>query len=331
MNGWTEVPEAGWRMRAASWDRQGGCRAVDLADLKRNLDDPDNLVWYHIVITDEEKAEDALQTIFGFNSLAARDAVEWTPRPSLHDYRDHLFFSVFSVISTQPEETFREIAVFMSAHYMVTIVREDSPEVERWYDEWRKSPAEIGPHPAQLVHNLLDEIVDAYFPITDDIENDLDRLEEEIFEGEVGRNQQILALKWRLNALRRHVSPARDIANGLLSRNVQLIPAEYKVYMQDIYDHALRVLERIDLNRDMVSDLVGAHLSVVSNQLNQVMRVLTVVSTILMSMTLVAGIYGMNFKRMPELQWANGYPMALGLMAAIGFFGVWLFRKLDWL
>jgi magnesium transporter len=77
--------------------------------------------------------------------------------------------------------------------------------------------------------------------------------------------------------------------------------------------------------------LVGAHLSVVSNQLNQVMRVLTVVSTILMSMTLVAGIYGMNFKRMPELQWANGYPMALGLMAAIGFFGVWLFRKLDWL
>ena len=138
-------------------------------------------------------------------------------------------------------------------------------------------------------------------------------------------------MKWRLNSIRRHVSPMRDITNGLLSRNVLLIPADSRVYIQDIYDHCLRVLERVDLNRDIVSDLVSTHLTVISNELNIVMRVLTAVSTILMSMSLVAGIYGMNFKRMPELEWAHGYPMALGLMGALALVGVWLFRRLRWL
>lgn len=126
--------------------------------------------------------------------------------------------------------------------------------------------------------------------------------------------------------MRRHLTPLRDVVNTLLRRDVTLVPQAAKPYFQDIYDHVLRLTELIDLNRDILTTVLDAQLNIASNRLNEVMRVMTVLATLLMTGALVAGIYGMNFEFMPELHWRMGYPFAIGLMVVISLIELALFR-----
>ncbi|MDW8364157.1 MAG: magnesium/cobalt transporter CorA, partial [Myxococcales bacterium] len=193
-------------------------------------------------------------------------------------------------------------------------------------------PERVGRTPAHLLHLLLDAIVDEYFPIADTLEEKADDLEEAIFAGD-GSVQvaDILRVKRRLLELRQHITPLRDILNALLRRDVELIPDEVVPYLQDVYDHTLRVAELADINRDILAGVLDAHLSVTSHRLNEVMRILTVISTLLMSAALIAGIYGMNFEFMPELRWKAGYPFAGAMMVLVALIELYIFRRKGWI
>ena len=191
---------------------------------------------------------------------------------------------------------------------------------------------QVGPGVGGLLYTLLDALVDGYFPVIDDLAERVEVVEASIFQAR-GEDHlaDVFALKKELLNLRRTLSPERDVLNVLLRRDVPLFGSDILVYFQDVYDHTIRVLDSVDLYRDQLSGLLDAHLSIVSNRLNETMKRMTALATILMTLALVSGIYGMNFRIMPELDWQYGYAYALSLMLTLGVGLFVIFNRIGWL
>lgn len=224
-----------------------------------------------------------------------------------------------------------EVGFFVGRNFVVTVATDEVPLLDAWVQRWCRSMSLTVPSSAVLLHNLLDAIVDEYFPIADELEDQMDVLEERIYSGRGSVVAEALSVKRNLLHLRRRIAPLRDVLNGLMRRDVEIIPLEIKPHFQDIFDHTIRITETIDITRDILGSIIDAHLSLTSNKLNEVMRFMTVISTILMSMALIAGIYGMNFRFMPELNWTAGYPFAIALMVAVAVAEYVVFRRMGWL
>ncbi len=289
------------------------------------------LVWIHVLAQDHAPAAQFLSEVFGFHELEIEDALTPGERPHLHESETHLFFTAPAIRIEEAKLYFAEIGFFLSKGRLVTVATEPVALIDQWFGRCAKPTFGAPGDASRLVHHLLDAIVDAYYPAMDALEDQAEALEDLVFKGQPVGVKDLLRLKRRLLETRRRLTPFRDILNGLLRHDTPFIARGDRIYFQDVYDHVLRVLEHIDLNRDLLASVLDANLNTVSNRLNQIMRVLTVASVVLMSMALVAGIYGMNFKFMPELGWRSGYPLALGAMLAIGLLELWVFRKMKWL
>jgi magnesium transporter len=225
-----------------------------------------------------------------------------------------------------------EIHLFIGTAYLVSVHWGRSPAIAATQERFRTRSATMGRDVGLLLYSVLDAIVDRYFPLLDRIGDEIDELEDVIIAGRAEKEavQRILEHKRGLLELRRIVAPMRDVANELLRRDVELIDESTIPYYQDLYDHLIRVLDAVDLYRDLVATVLDANMAVQSNSLNAVMKRLTALTVILMVPTLIAGIYGMNFANMPELDWAPGYFVALLVMATavIGLFA--FFRARGW-
>jgi len=179
---------------------------------------------------------------------------------------------------------------------------------------------------------FLDTVVDSYFPMIDAIGDAVEELEMQVLSGaSPAQLRNVLQLKRTLLEFRRHVAPTREALNALLRGDILAVERHTMMQIQDVYDHVLRVIDAIDLHRDLLTSILDVHLSVQSNRLNQVMKVLTIASIILMGNSLIAGIYGMNFAQMPELSWAFGYPATLLAMALLSVGMFVYFRRRGWL
>src|SRR5207247_3659859 len=184
----------------------------------------------------------------------------------------------------------------------------------------------------------LDEIVDGYFDALDQLEDGCEEVEEPVFGGtesptseEMGRQGQIFQLKKELLKFRRVVAPLREVLDVMQRRTIDVVTVPLEPYYRDVYDHILRAADFVDSLRDILSSALEAHLAVVSNRLNEVMKRLTSWGAIILVPTLIAGIYGMNFRQMPELNWLFGYPFALGLMALSAIMLFRVFNRRGWL
>ena len=290
-----------------------------------------SLTWVKVVARDRAAAEKLLIEGFGFHELPVEDALTAGERPHLHEEDNYLFLTAPAVRVEAPKLYFDEVGVFVCVGLIVTVTTVPCDLVERWFRRWQSSAHGLGTDAAMLLHTLIDAIVDEYFPALDVLEAQATELETGVFRGKQLQIKDILRLKRRLLELRRRLSPFRDVVNGLLRRDVALIGREAKPYFQDVYDHTLRILEATDLNREILATLLEAHLANVSNQLNQTMRWLTAVTTILMSLALVAGWYGMNFRHMPELNSPLAYPAIFLASLLLAGIEIWLFRKKGWL
>jgi len=297
----------------------------------RAFNDRHEFTWIHVVVDDVPAGTKLLEEEFGFHPLEVEDALSPHERPALQVTGDTMFLVVPSIVLGGDHERFVEVAFFVRAHGIVTVMTEPLPLLDHWMERCGRSVEATGKRPILLLHALVDAIVDGYFPAVDAIGDALDDIEDTIYASRKINISEALDIKRRLLEIRRQMSPVRDVLNGMLRRDVPLVDEEARVYFQDVFDHTLRVAEVIDMERDILASLLDAHLSIVSNNLNEVMKALTVVSTILMSGAFVAGVYGMNFTHMPELKWAGGYPFSIFLMAAIGFAEFWYFRKRGWI
>ena len=185
--------------------------------------------------------------------------------------------------------------------------------------------------PDFLFHHVLDAMVDEYAPVVDRVASRLDRLETRLFKNPTQKLlAHLLRLKRTVTGLRKTLILEREVLARLIRGEFDLVDEREVAYYRNVYDHLVRYTELVESAREMVSDLMETHLSAVSNRLNQVVKVLTMISTTLLPMALVTGIYGMNFKHMPELEWYYGYPMALGIMVLLGVGALAFFRWKKW-
>jgi magnesium transporter len=222
--------------------------------------------------------------------------------------------------------------MFIGRNYVVTVHYDFLPVLDEVRDRWHSAAHNVGQHPsAMLVYSILDAIVDDYFPFIDDLADRIDDLEEKVLnQADQATLHELFRFRKDLIAIRRVLAPERDVLNVLVRRETPVFDRETVIYFQDVYDHILRVTDAIDTYRDLISSALDAYLSAASNRLNQVMKTLTAASIILMTVTLVASIYGMNFVHMPELQWRFGYLWALGLMVILALVILEIFRRRDY-
>ncbi|MCA1592930.1 MAG: magnesium/cobalt transporter CorA [Acidobacteria bacterium] len=292
-----------------------------------------NVVWADV---SDPTSEDFIELAkeFNFHPLSIEDCQAPHQRPKVEEYEGYYFIVLYEAELVGPDDDLelRELNIFLGSNYLVTVHSRPIRAVEtakRLWHEWTDR-AEHGA--GMLAYLLIDAIVDDYLPLLDVLSDRMDDLEDQIFgEFKPESIQEIFRIKKQLLYLRRTITPLRDVFNTILRREQPIFARETHVYFQDVFDHIIRVADTIDTLRDMLGSTMDAYLSVQGNRMNMVMKRLTSIATILMSVTLVAGIYGMNFEFMPELHWRFGYVFSLGSMVAVGLALYFYFRKMRWL
>jgi magnesium transporter len=289
------------------------------------------LTWYRLVVAEPEGARAWLRETFRFHELATEDAVSDHERPGATISADETFVTLPAPRRSGESWEFVHLGVFARPGLVVSVSTSACANTDAWYSKWESSPGAVGTTASDLLHTMADDVVDGYFPLLDQIQESIDDLEEEVFRGERYDPSKAVKLRRALVEARRQAGPLRDVINGLLRKDSTVIDQASRLYFQDVYDHSLRVVESIDLSRDVLTSIMDAQLTLVSNRLNEVMRNMTSIATVLMAMALVTGVYGMNFEHMPELREPWGYPAVLGLLALMFFGGMGIATKIGWL
>ena len=306
-------------LRALVLDRADlSFREIPSHDLKAACERPDLVLW-----VDVEQPTDAdlqrLEREFGFHPLAVEDCRNRHQRPKVDEYPGYYFIVLYEAAMEDGRIRLTELAIFLGKNYVVTVhdgPLRAFPVADRL---WHGSTDLAERGSGLLAYLLIDTIVDAYFPLLDEVSEGMNVLEERIFGGSgFSAVQDVFRMKKDLLLLRRVVSPLRDVFNTLLRREQPVFSRETTVYFQDVYDHLIRIADSIDNQRDMLSSAMDAYLAVANQRTNLVLKRLTATATILMSVTLIASVFGMNFLHMPELHWRYGYVGALTTMLAVG-------------
>jgi magnesium transporter len=304
--------------------------------IKELINDLKHIFWLDV----QDPTEQELATIgeiFHLHPLAVEDASQEHQRPKVEEY-EHFFLLVFHTVNldaTKQELITHELDIFVGANYMITVHTEPVRELDEVELRWKRNGVQLERGVGILLYSLLDTIVDRYFPVSDELVSQAEELEDRLFAGaETIRERQLtldlLALKKQFLAFRRIVTPERDALYALTNRDSPFFSEHIMLYFRDVSDHITRLTDTLDLYRDQLSTIMDANLSIVSNDLNKVMRTLTATSIILMFNALIAGIYGMNFENMPELKLSYGYFGALAFMAVASMLLVLYFRRLKW-
>ncbi len=295
--------------------------------------DENKIVWADVADPTSEDFTN-LAAEFNFHHLSIEDCRKEHQRPKVEEYPGYYFIVLYEAELTGEHDhlELRELNIFLGANYLVTVHSRPIRAIktaERLWHEWTDR-AEHGA--GLLAYLLMDAIVDDYMPLLDILSERMDELEDQIFgEFQPAALEEIFRIKKQLLYLRRSITPLRDVFNTLLRREQPLFARATHVYFQDIFDHIIRVADTIDTLRDMLGSTMDAYLSVQGNRMNMIMKRLTSISTILMSVTLIAGIYGMNFQHMPELGWKYGYIFALLSMVGVGLLLYIYLKKVKWL
>ena len=305
---------------------------VQVADISDWLDKPEAVLWLDVEAPDQDDVA-LLRDEFHLHPLAIEDAVRSHERPKVESYNNY-YLIIFYAVDWAPdaaEITLRSLSLFIGSNYVISVHRGPVREVRDTLERWQRGNTQLS-RVGSLIHALLDGVVDNYFPVMDHVADHTEELEDVIFSRfNQSAIQAIFSLKKNLLRMRHVVAPERDVMNTLLRREIPVFGDQDMAYLQDVYDHVVRVTDSVDTYRDLLGSAVESYLSLQSNRLNEIVKVLTIASIVLMSNSVIAGIYGMNFVHMPELAWRYGYPWALGLMAVISLGLVGLFRRLRWI
>lgn len=295
---------------------------------------PDNFYWWDLFALSSDD-QLILSEKFKFHPLAIEDCISDVHYPKVDYYETYLYLVMHGVdIDLSQAEGFgpKELDVFLSKDYLVTYHEKEFrsiSEVKRRVLE--KVPLfEFGLD--FVLYSILDVMVIHYIPVLENIEGELETYEEKIFEDpkpEILRH--ILDLKRAVMRLKRTVFPQREVINHLARNEYEFVQKRTQAYFRDIYDHLYRMSEMTESFRDMSTAMVEAYLSTVSNRMNEIMKVLTTITTIFMPLTVITGIYGMNFEYFPELKWRYGYFAVLGVMLVVVVLLLSYFRKRRWL
>ena len=312
-------------------DGQVAEKNFDPARISDFLQEDNVLVWLDL----EDPSEGDLAMLreeFDIHPLAIEDARHREQRPKVEVYEGYFFLVLHAVSLLDKKLQDQEIHAFVGNGYLVTLRYPPAFDLTNVKRRWKQEQELAREGGGYLLHALIDEVVDGYFKVIDDIELRAEDIEDEVFADERVEDVQerVFQLRKELTNFRRHVMPLREVLD-LLEENRDVVTKELRAYYRDVADHVIRALEGIDNLREVLASMLDAYLSKVGTDLNVVMKQVTSWAAIILAPTLIAGIYGMNFRHMPELNWLFGYPFALGLMFLASFVLYRIFRKRDWL
>jgi len=309
-------------------------------ELPALLADETNLVWVDLRGDSEAEvdiAKDVLGNIFKFHYLTIEDCLETRNQPKIEGFPDYIYFIVHGV---KPDETTstnfvtKELDGYLGKNYVITFHVEKFQSVKNVKAQIRTSTFACQRGPAYLLHQILDRLVDLYMPVVDDFDNTISGLEERVFVMKKSSNKvlaEIMDLRRSVARLKRISSRQLEVMYRMSHGEFPQIPPAVLPFFRDVHDHLLRISDLAESYRDLVGGLFEIHFAVVSNKTNDIMKTLAVLSAIILPLSLIAGIYGMNFENMPELKSENGYWLTLGAMALITVVLLWYFWRRGWI
>ncbi len=284
---------------------------------------------------------DALSGVFNLHRLLVEDVVNVPQRPKIEHYQDQLLIIAIMVVLNPDGSGFNkeQVSLVLGKNYLLTV--QEEPQEDCFHGVRQRIESDRGIIRKQgadyLAYCLLDAIVDGYFPVLEYYGELIEDLEEEVMtKPDRSTLQKIYKIRRELLTIRRAIWPQRDAINSLIRDGSDLISHDVHIYLRDCYDHTVQVMDMVETYRELATGLMDVYLSAVSNKMNEIMKLLTIVSAIFIPLTFIAGVYGMNFSRekspynMPELDWYWGYPACLSLMLIIAGSLVFFFWKRGW-
>lgn len=313
---------------------QDGRKVADIPveDISEYLDRPGCFVWVALRDADEVELEQ-MREEFGLHELAVEDARKGHQRPKIEEYGDTLFAVIHMVEPVGAELQVGEVAIFVAKNYVLSVRRRSQQGFLGVRARCEREPHLLQQGPAFVLYALMDAVVDRYFPVVDMLESDLEEVEEKIFVKGSARNniERLYDLKRKVMVLKHAVGPMLEAVAKLHGGRVPAICAGTQEYFRDVYDHLARINTSIESIRDTISTAIQVNLSMVTIEESEVNKRLASWAAIFAIATLFAGVWGMNFKNMPELEWKYGYPAALAIMGSVCSYLYYRFRKAKWL
>ncbi|MBN1136301.1 MAG: magnesium/cobalt transporter CorA [Anaerolineae bacterium] len=328
-------------IRSIHRSEDGQCR-FDLKpdDFALAITDESGLLWVDMQAEPPETCEPILRQTFEFHPLAIDDALRESHVPKVDDWGEYLYLVLHAVVLCQrdgdPVDTL-ELDVFFGRNYVVTYHEPAIDAVDRVWNLAQRDGRYLAHGPDHLLYRLVDELVAGYMPLADQMDDTIDKLEDRILEEPTSSNlEQILALKRGLHHLRRVIAPQREVLNKLARGDYAVIDADDRMFFRDVYDHLVRLYDINESMRDLVSDALSTYLSVVNNRMNDIMKTLTVITTLFMPISFVVGFFGQNFFQPvadPLMAW-TGVPwfvLALIVMIALPLSMYLWIRRRGWM
>jgi magnesium transporter len=303
--------------------------------------DTDSVSWVDVSGLGSEDILQRLGQVFDLHPLVLEDVVNVPQRPKVEDYDDHLVIIAQMVMPKPNHEGFwiEQVSFVLGKHYLLTVQEEPLRDCfGPVRDRIRANKGSVRKSgPDYLAYLLLDAVIDGFFPVLEDYGERIEALENEVMLNPTPQTlDKIYQVRRELLALRRSIWPQRDAINTLIRTGSKLINPDVQIYLRDCYDHTVQVMDMVETYRELASGIMDVYLSSVSNKMNEIMKFLTVMSSIFIPLTFIAGIYGMNFNteksplNMPELNWYWGYPVCLAVMGAIAAALCFFFWRRGW-
>jgi len=332
-----EAPPPTVRVMAYGPDRLEERDIDDLEDLP-GIIGANPVTWVNVDGVGDAKTLTRIGELFNLHPLALEDVVNVPQRPKVEQYRDHLFVVTRMTFLDEHLDT-EQVSLFLGKNFVLTFQERVGDCLDPVRDRIRKSMGRIRKAGADyLAYALLDAVIDGYFPVLERYGEYLQELEEIVISTPDSRTvARVNDAKRGLLALRRAIWPQREVTNTLMREELELFSDTTRFYLRDCYDHVVQVIDTVETYREIASGLLDAYQTNVSNRMNEVMKLLTIIATIFIPLGFLAGVWGMNFNteasrwNMPELNWAWGYRSALILMATIAVAMLVFFRRKGWL
>ncbi len=320
----TVIEYDGSRFNEQTCTRPGDLRALILRP---------TVTWIGVDGVHDTGMIQAVGDAVGIHPLTLEDIANTRQRPKIEDYGDYLYVAVRMLAPGDGEFHSEQVSLVLGRGYVVSFQEQPGDVFERIRERLRAGAGRLrSGGPDHLFHALLDAIVDGYFAVIEELGERIEIVEEEVVaDPDRGTLQAIYALKRSLIMLRRSVWPLRDVVAELERGESPLIGEPTLVYFRDVYDHTIEVAETVETYRDTMSGTLDVYLSSQSSRMNEIIKVLTIIATIFIPLTFIAGVYGMNFAYMPEIRHPWGYPAALASMAVVAGVMLLYFRKKRWI
>jgi len=307
---------------------------LEPAQMQEVIKDPANILWVDIQDIDDVDI-DLLTAVFNIHPLTIEDFIMANARPKVENFKDYLFLIMYSLECAGKCDSkikMSEMDFCLGKNFLVTSHNHLVPTLALNKERIRKDSPIIKNGADFLLYALIDSLVDSYFPVIHEFDEMVDQMSDELFKDPTNETlKKIYHLKNEIIHLRRTIGPQADVISLLTRGDYPQVTTPNAIYFRNIYDGLIRINDIVGTSRDIITGAMEAYVSVVSNRLNEIMKTLTVISTIVMPLTLIASIYGMNFKHMPELEHRFGYPAVIFTMTLITIVMMIYFKRRKWL